>query len=404
MKRKLLASAILTSVALPGQGVAEMSTEERLTQMEQRMRYMEQRLVAQDRTIQDKDKVIAQLQRDREAQRESWTKGITVGGSVEVEAAYTDSDGFSGSEAGDLNVSTAELGIEAAINDWTTANLVLLWEEEDGSGNDLTVDQATITIANKESSPFYLVAGHLAVPFGRYETLMVSDPFTLELGETKETVALVGLESGGLFASAYGFNGDLDDGTDNVVDNFGADLGYAWEGEGRSVYTSLSYINDIGDSDGISDVISGNLPVGVNYERKVPGYAVHALVTIGKVSLIGEYVTATKGFDSANEIAFNGGDAKPSAWNLEAGYTFDTAGHETTVAVGYQETREALGLGLPKQRTSATVSLEVMDNTTFSLEWAHDKDYGSGDADAVSGAVGTGNESNTLTGQLAVGF
>jgi hypothetical protein len=406
VKRKLLAGAILGGVALHGQAMAEMSTEERLNQMEQRMRHMERRLAAQDRAIQDKDKLIAQLQRRSEDPESSgsWFKGIAVGGSIEVEGSYTDNDVFGGNEASDLNVSTAELDIEAGINDWTTANLVLLWEEEDGSGNELTVDQATITIAESRASPFYLVAGHLALPFGRYETLMVSDPFTLELGETKETALIVGAESHGLFASAYGFNGDLDDGTGNTIDNYGADLGYAWGGDGRSVYTSLSYINDLGDSDGISDVVIGNLTAPARYERKIPGYALHALVTAGPVSLIGEYVTATKGFDSSNEIAFNGRGAKPSAWNLEAGYTFDAAGHETALAVGHQETGEALGLGLPRSRTSATVSVALMEDTTFSLEWTHDRDYGTGDSDAVAGAVGTGDESNTLTGQLAVGF
>ncbi len=334
----------------------------------------------------------------------SWFKNVTMSGAVEIEAFGTDSDGFSGDDASDINVATAELGIEAVINDWTTANLVLLWEEEDGGSNDLTVDEAIITLANLDATPLYFTAGHTAVPFGRFETMMVSDPFTLDLGETKETLVLFGVKTEGFYAGIYGFNGDLDDASDNVIDNGGADLGFAWEGEDRSVDFGVGYINDIGDSDGISDVVSANLPGGVDYQRNIPGYAAHAMFTIGGFSLIGEYVSAAKSFDVSNELAFNGSGAKPSAWNLEAGVAFHISGHESRVAIGYQRTKEALGLGLPEKRLSAAFSVVMLENTTLSLEWAHDQDYGAGDVDAVSGTAGSGGDSDTITAQLAIEF
>jgi hypothetical protein len=399
------------ALLVQGSAVAGVSIEARMDRAEQRIQQLEQRVQTQKNEIDARDRRIAELeeQQDQNGAQESgsgWFQGVTIGGAVEVEAFHTDSDGFSGDDASDINVATAELGVEAIINDWTTANLVLLWEEEDGGDNNLSVDEATITIANEEASPLYLVVGHTAVPFGRFETHMVSDPFTLDLGETKETVMLVGLQTGGFYASAYGFNGDLDDGGGNEIDNGGADVGFVWEGENGSIDVGIGYINDIGDSDAVSDAVMANLPGGVDYENNIQGHGVHAMFSIGPFSMIGEYVTAADSFDATNEMAFNGEDAEPSAWNLEAGLTFDISGHETTVAVGYQETEEALGFGLPESRISAAISVAVMDNTTFSIEWAHDEDYDSSDSALVEMATvnGTGNDSDTITGQLAVEF
>jgi hypothetical protein len=384
------------------------TVEKRISRMEQRVQNLEQKVHKQDKEIQSKDQRISELEENQQngglGTSGGWFQGLTISGALEIEAFRTDSDGFSGDSASDLNVATAELGIEAIINDWTTASLVLLCEEEDGGSNDLTVDEAIITIANPDKTPFYFTAGRTAAPFGRFDTNMVSDPFTLDIGETKETLLLVGVETEGFYASLYGFNGDLDDGSDNVIDNGGVDVGFAWEGEDRGVDVGVSYINDIGDSDGISDVVSANLPGGVNYQRNISGQAAHAMFTIGSFNLIGEYVTAGNSFDATNEMAFNGSGAEPSAWNLEAGIAFDIAGHESTVAFGYQKTKQALGLGLPEKRLSAAFSVAILENTTLSFEWAHDEDYGAGDVDAVSGTAGTGSDSDTITAQLAIEF
>lgn len=398
--------AVVMVTSWQSSAMASSTVDERMVRMEQRMQRMERQLQKQSQEIRAKDRRISELEQKQlgSSPGDDWFQSVTFSGAVEIEASGTDSDGFSGDDASDINVATAELGIEAVINDWTTANLVLLWEEEDGGSSDLTVDEAIITFANPDVTPFYFTAGRTAAPFGRFDTNMVSDPLTMDIGETKETLLLVGIETEGFYASVYGFNGDLDDGGDNVIDNGGVDLGFTWEETDRSVDFGVSYINDIGDSDGVSDVISGNLPGGVDYRRNVPSYAAHAMFTVGGFNLIGEYVTASKQFDLTNELAFNGSGAKPSAWNLEAGYSFQLAGHESAVAVGFQKTKEALGLGLPEKRISAAFSVVILENTTFSLEWAHDEDYGTGDLDAVSGTAGTGTDSDTITAQLAIEF
>lgn len=401
---RLSTLALAVSLGWQGNALAGMSMDDRMTQMERRVQDLETTVRHQEEEIRVRDQRISELRQGETGT--GWFRHISMGGAIEIEAFHTDSDGFSEDEASDINLATAELGIEAVINDWTTANLVLLWEEEDGGDNDLTVDEATITFANKDVSPLYLVTGHTALPFGRFDTNMVSDPFTLDLGETKETEVLIGLEAGGFYASVYAFNGDLDKDGDNLINNGGVDLGFAWEGEDRGLDIGVGIINDIGDSDGIFDAISANLPGGVDYTDNVRGYALHAMFNLGQFNLIGEYVAASAGFDATNELAFNGGNAKPSAWNLEAGYGFHTLGHASTLAISYQKTKEALGLGLPQRRVTAALSLEVMKDTTITLEWAHDKDYASSDSALIAGATenGTGEDADTISAQLAIEF
>ena len=95
---------------------------------------------------------------------------------------------------------------------------------------------------------------------------------------------------------------------------------------------------------------------------------------------------------------FRGSGAEPSAFNTEVGYGFTIAGKDAAVAVAYQETGEAVALGLPEKRFAAAISVDVMENTALSFEWAHDDDYSTSDG-------GTGeNGGDTVTAQLAVEF
>jgi len=61
----------------------------------------------------------------------------------------------------------------------------------------------TITLGNMEMFPVYLTAGKMYVPFGNFESNMIQDPVTLEIGETRESAGQVGFEHSGFYGSAY---------------------------------------------------------------------------------------------------------------------------------------------------------------------------------------------------------
>jgi hypothetical protein len=247
---------------------------------------------------------------------------------------------------------------------------------------------AIISIADPDG-PWGIVAGQQYLPFGTFETAMISDPLTLEIGETRETAVLAGLEMNGFIGGVCLFNGDKDDGDDDIND-YGAVLRYSQESDEMSFDVNVGYISNIGDADGFDDFLDDEI------EDDVEGFTTSVVFTPGPFTFITEYIAAMDDFDEA-DLAFNDDGAEPEAFNIEAAYGFMLAGKETTVAIDYQETDEAVALELPEERIRAGISVGIMEDTTLSFEYAHDDDYSSSDG-------GSGGDTDTVTGQLAVEF
>ena len=133
-------------------------------------------------------------------------KGVSIGTLLEVEAAIGNE---SGKDVSDITLATLEFSIEAELNDWISAKAVLLWEEDDTEPIDL--DEGVITLGGTENIAWSLELGKLYIPFGAFHSHFVSDPLTLELGETRKSAAIFGY-SHDLFTVRLGsFNGDSDD-------------------------------------------------------------------------------------------------------------------------------------------------------------------------------------------------
>ena len=311
---------------------------------------------------------------------------IAFGGAVEVEAYHASP--YAGSDESDIVLATGALGLTAAINEWLSAEISTLYEEND---TPLEIDTASVMLA-KPDGPWSLHAGQFYVPFGVYETAMVSDPLTLELGETRETAVAAGIRHGGFHADVYAFNGDLE-GQDQI-DSVGATAGFATTVGGADVTLSAGYLNNLGESDGLEETV--NVANAGGEASKVGAWTASAVVGLGDVLLVGEYLTAMDAFDST-EIAYDGGGAQPGAWNVEASYAFDLAGRPASAGVGYQGSEEAVALGLPAHRLLVALSVEILPHTALSFEYAHDEDYATADG-------GTGETAGTFTTQLAVAF
>ena len=130
----------------------------------------------------------------------------------------------------------------------------------------------------------------------------------------------------------------------------------------------------------------------------VGGLTAHAIFPWQGLTLIGEYLGTTDESEIA-ELEFQGAGAEPETWNIELGYTFEVADHETVVALAYQGSDEALALELPKNRYLGTVGVGLIDGLSLALalEYAHDEDYDEKDG-------GTGENADTVTLQLALEF
>ena len=302
---------------------------------------------------------------------------VSMNGVVEVD--FTSASDYDDVSTSDITLSTMELGIGAQVNEWVSGEAVLLWEEGDTEPVDL--DAATITIGNTEKAPLYLTAGLMTVPFGVYETNMISDPLTLSLGETGDSAVLAGIETNGLYAKAYGFNGmDLVD-EDDSVNVFGASVGYAMENDSMSLNVGADYISNLANSDGMADAIGDD-----ELTDEIGGLAAHVILGFGKFSCIAEHVAATDAYM----------DAEPNATHLEAAFTTEMIGNETTLAATYQTSSEAAGL-LPETRYGAAASMGILENTSVSVEYIHDEDYAAEDG-------GTDGNADQVDVQLAIEF
>ncbi len=327
---------------------------------------------------------------DEAAAKPSFLDGVTIGGVAEVE--MTNTEAFSGGDTSDITLAKVEFFVDTQPHEYLATHVQMLYED-DGTET-ISLDEAFATLGNTEKFPLYLQAGKWAGPFGGFDTDMSSDPLTKNMGETKEAAVLVGAVHDGLVLEGYLYNGDTQKaGQSNKIDQFGASLGYGGEQNGVSYNGGIGYINNIADSDGLTDALGGNSTALSKY---VPGAEIHADVSFSNLTLRAGYMTALNAFQ-AGEVAFNGQGAKPVAWNLEAAYTLPVMGKDTTFAATVQGTREARALSLPETRYGAAVTVAIVDHFSITGEYLHDEDY------SVSEG-GTGNSGHTATLKIAAEY
>lgn len=366
-----------------------------LQAMQQQMQKMQAKLDVQELALKEQKQVSTELKHQQAAREKDQAvrnvahevaDSISMGGVIEVVASQTNSDAWSGDDASDIVLDTFELVIEASANEWVSGSLLFLYEDDDN--DHLNVDEAFITIANQEVTPFYLTAGRLYVPFGHFETNMISDPVTLTLAETREDVVQLGFETDGFYGSAYLFNGDVDEAKtaysaadDNQIDNYGLNFGYAMESDNFSLDVGAGYINNIATSETLTEAVDETALCGGDACVKdyIGGMSLHAIANVGQFYLIAEYVSALDEFEAGEISTVNADKLKPQAWSLEAAYNFNISGKEAIVALGYQKSKDMYlddsTSDFFEQAWLASLSLDIAANTRVMAEWRHAEAY-----------------------------
>ncbi len=348
--------------------------------LKQRIEKLEQELSSLKAELAEKQKSSEMI--------ENISKHIKLHGVVEVEGSYA--KGYDDVEESDITLATAQLDVEANLNDFISGKITFLWEEDETEPVD--IDEAYITIGNTEKFPLYLRAGKQYLPLGEFDTNMISDPLTLELAEINESAISIGAETNGFFIEGSIFNGDVDKDNkdDNNIDEFSIYGGYSGKLNEISFTAWAGYLNNIADSDTLQDAVPNKI------DDYIGGLCANLAIDFQNISFYASYAGALDTF-KANELSWKNSGAKPRAWNIEAGYTFPVMEHDTTVAVAYQGTDEALSLGMPEARYIGSVTFSLHDNLSLAIEYAYDKDYGKKDG-------GTDEDAHTITTQLHLEF
>ena len=349
---------------------------------------------------------------------------ISISGAVEPSAVLNSNNR---QKTGDFNLGTSELDVAAALNENVEAFMAIAYDSAPPAVGGPRVNNSAfnlkmgfINIGNLDKTPFYFTAGQVYIPFGRYSSAMIDSPLTLELARTKARPFILGYKSQtptGVFASVYGFRGETRLGRSGVG---GVNLGYVFGGENFSGEIGGSYISSLNDSAGMQN--NGSVPFttfggfsslsnGSELVRKTPGADVHANISFDRYSLTAEWVGATTSFRT-QDLSYNGQGAKPSAAQIEAGVTFIMFNRPASVGLGYQYSREALALNLPKQRINAVYNISIWKDTVESIGYQHDINYKIGDyanGAAPVGAtnlptLGTGDTSDLFMAQIGVYF
>ncbi|MGE4489335.1 MAG: LbtU family siderophore porin [Kiritimatiellales bacterium] len=302
-------------------------------------------------------------------------EGLEFGALVEVEAAYSSTDS---EDESDLTLATVELSAGWQLIDWLRADLVFLYEEDDTEPMD--VDQAILTFGNLEKFPLFLQVGKMYVPFGNLDSFFISDPIVLELAETLESAALLGVEKGGFSASLTAFNGDVETDGENQTDNFVAAASYSLESDNASLSFGGAWIRNIMDSDGLTGVLEDAYAYTYTSDD-TGGLDAWATASFGPATLIVEYV---KTLDDITVDGVNQG-LKPSSLNLELGYALTD---RLEVAAKVEKSRDVADW-FPENRYGVVCSYLLAEtdlcSTGLALEYMKE-DFAAGaeDADLVT--------------------
>jgi hypothetical protein len=279
----------------------------------------------------------------------SITDRLNFGGLIEIEASR-DENKKTG-DASDVTLATVQLGLDAEINERLTGHILLLWEED--STDPINVDEGTLTY--KALGNVTLVGGKTYIPFGVFKTHFVSDPQTLTLGETNETVAMVNYVEGPVDVSLGMFNGSADDGGGNEVQDY---FGNVTVSPIDAVTFGAYYTSNIGDSDYMTTLLT--VPVS----ETVPAFGGFLSAAWGPYSLDAEYIKTKREFRTADlDANLDGKGDQPMAYNIELLWQMDPA---IEIAVKYEGNDNLFDL--PETQYGAVLSYGLFENVTARLE------------------------------------
>lgn len=307
---------------------------------------------------------------------EALGKKLTFWGSIELEAYFR--EGGRGDSTSNITLATAQLGVELEITDNIGGHIVFLHEEED-EAEPIEIDEANITLFHPGKvmgGRVGFFGGRLYVPFGNFTSGFISDPLTLEMGETNNT-AVVFQWANELAAIKIGFfNGGVDKaGKDDMVDTLVASLSLA---PAKGVNLGTSFISDLAESDTVL-VKEESL-----YESGVGAVSVFATLEYAAFTLDAEYLFATANFDQA--LVGAGTDLtgrRPSALNIELGFV---PAERWYLGARYEKAEDFKN---DPSRYGAVASFGIFKNTVIALEYLLED---------------AGDTSHTVTAQLAFKF
>jgi hypothetical protein len=355
-----------------------------------------------------------------------WFKNVQLSGGVNFDGKIGNRTiRYMGENYKRLGLNDIYLNIGAKAGDWVSALASISYNTLDAgndngityseaySNNTVNIEQAYLTVANFDVSPIFFQIGKQYQDFSRYEIHPITQSLTQTMSESLATSVKLGFQANGLNASVYAFDTASKRAKDNVdasklknTTAFGASLGYGLVNDQMGVNVGVSYLNDLmGVNNIAAKVTQNNVDAGrFGYYSRVGGLALYGDVNSGPFTISARYTGALKRFN-VNDLAdtqslAQGEGTKPWTAGIQAGYGYESYGKNQNLYVGYQVSRRASNLGLPKDRWLVGYNVAVFgENTLLGAEWDHDRDYRE-----TAATNGVSKNSNLFTVRAGVKF
>lgn len=290
-----------------------------------------------------------------------------------------------------------------------------------GGNSTIQLEQAFATFGNMNESPIFVQVGKQFQDFSRYEIHPITRSLTQVMSETLATSLGVGFLSNGFNGKVSVFDDQIAKvGKTNNTTNYLVSLGYdmpndcmGWDIGAAYLYNMAGGVNDVAYQVNQNNALAN--VAGAGYNTRIGGAAIYGDVNSGPFTLGARYTTAVSRFNVLDmqkngiaDLALSGAGntllnpgvqgAKPWAAGIQAGYGFDAFGKNNNVYVGYQASREAAGLFIPKSRWVLGYGVDVFGkNTNVGIEWDRDNAYSASNG-------GNGNNTNLVSVRSSVKF
>lgn len=364
-----------------------------------------------------------------------WFNRIAVSGGVNVDLGKfgNRNTNYMGENYQRFSLNDAYLNIAADVNEWAKAFASLSYSTAtinapesapegtinseysaaysnnvvSGGNSTIQLEQAYATFGNLDESPIFIQVGKHFQDFSRYEIHPITRSLTQVLSETLATSLNVGFLVEGFHGQIYAFDDPISKVFQTTTTtNYGAALGYDAPNECLGWDVGVGYLyNMIGVNDvayRVNQINAVETTLAPGYHSRVSAGAVYADINSGPFSIGARYTTALQRFNindlPKNNLETSTTGGKPWAAGIQAGYTFDMFCRNNNIYIGYQASREAVNLGLPKDRWLLGYGVDVFGkNTSVGIEWDHDNAYSTGNG-------GNGNNTNLVSVRSSVKF
>ena len=361
---------------------------------------------------------------------------VMLGGKLEAQASLQNP--YVGTNTNNIDLVTAELEVLTQASPWVNGVFIIDYNNASlnqvlqGSGNpinnsNLFLNRGYITLGNLNQSPVYFNVGQMYAPFGTYGGWTLTNSTTKVLGRAIVRAAELGFVKDGFNTSVYAFNGGPTTSfSNNQINNWGTDASYKFNFGQYNADLGVGFINDIASAQG-AQLTGGGAGTFQGFSqngstetlvRYVPGVDLSGSLARGPWYFVAEGVAATRAYDPA-DMSFDAKGAQPKAAHIETGLDFNLLGKKSVFSVSYDQTWQALAMGLPKNSYIATFNTSIWKNTVETLEVRHDMNYASTNTstgaciatDSVGNAITIcpgpltgGGSQNTILAQLGVYF